>query len=112
MTVHVTPYLMMDGNAKEAIQFYEQVLDAKVLTTISYGVTPDITSRDLEGLVSYSKLIIGVSELIVSYSHSTLPVVQGNQVTICISSQDVEKSKRFFDALKQGGIVKMPFQET
>jgi PhnB protein len=112
MTVQVTPYLMMDGNAKEAIQFYEQALDAQILTIITYGETPDLPSGDLEGLVAHAKLKIGESELMLSDSPSKLPVVQGSQVTICISTQDVEKSRRYFEALEHEGAVKMPFQET
>jgi len=112
MTVKATAYLMMDGNAKEAIRFYEQALDAKVLTIITYGETPDLPAGDLEGLVAHAKLKIGESELMLSDSPSKLTVVQGNQVTICISTQDVEKSRRFFQALELEGVVKMPFQET
>lgn len=102
----------MDGNAKEAIQFYEQALDAEVLTFITYGEMPDLPSNDLKGLVAHARLKIEQSEFMLSDSPSTLPVKQGNQVTICISSNQVEKSKQFFDALVQGGEVKMLFQET
>lgn len=112
MTVRIIPYLMMDGNAKEAIQFYEQALDAEVLTFITYGEMPDLPSNDLKGLVAHARLKIEQSEFMLSDSPSTLPVKQGNQVTICISSNQVEKSKQFFDALVQGGEVKMLFQET
>ena len=35
----------------------------------------------------------------------------GDQVTICISINDIEKSKRIFETLSQGGEVKMPLQE-
>jgi len=112
MTVKITPYLMMAGNAKEAIQFYEKALDAQILTIITYGETPDLPSEDLKGLVAHAKLKIGDSDLMFSDSPSTLPVEQGNQVTICISSKDAEKSKRYFEALKHEGVVRMPFQET
>ncbi|KJR47438.1 PhnB protein [Desulfosporosinus sp. I2] len=37
MTLQLVPFLMMDGNAKEAIQFYEKSLDAKVLFNQSYA---------------------------------------------------------------------------
>ncbi|GAB2571460.1 VOC family protein [Gracilibacillus alcaliphilus] len=112
MTVKVTPYLMMDGNAKEAIQFYEQALEAKVVTNITYAEVPDLPSEDLKNKVAHAKLKIGESVLLISDSPSVLPVEQGNQVTICISTKDAAQSKRFFEALKKEGKVKMPFQET
>ncbi|WP_130859440.1 VOC family protein [Gracilibacillus phocaeensis] len=112
MTAKVIPYLMMDGNAQEAIQFYEETLEAQVVTNISYEEVPDLPSDELKHLVAHAKLRIGASELMISDSPSTLPVVQGNQVTICISTKDVSQSRRFFEALEKEGKVKMPFQET
>lgn len=40
---------------------------------------------------------------------STIP--KGKQVTICLSTNDVEKSKRFFEGLSLNGQVNMPFDE-
>ena len=33
MTVKLIPYLNMEGNAREAIQFYQRAIDAEVLST-------------------------------------------------------------------------------
>lgn len=112
MTVKAIPYLMMDGNAKEAIHFYEQALDAQIITIITYEEVPDLPSEEYKDLVAHAKLKVGESELMISDSPSTLPIEQGNQVTICISTKDVEKSRGFFEALEKEGKVKMPFQET
>ncbi len=112
MTVKLTPYLMMDGNAKEAIQFYEQALNAQIITTITYEEVPDLPSEDLKDLVAHAKLKIGDSELMISDSPSVLPVEPGNQVTICILAKDAETSRGFFEDLEKEGNVKMPFQET
>lgn len=103
---------MMDGNAKEAIQFYVEALGAEVTTIITYGEMPDIPSEDLKNLVAHANLRIEDSEIMLSDSPSTSPIKQGNQVTIYISTNDAEKSKRYFEALKHEGQVKMPFQET
>lgn len=112
MPVTITPYLMMNGNAKEAIQFYEQALGAEVLTIITYGDMPDSPSEDLKDLIAHAKIKIEESALMFSDAPGPSTIASGNQVTICISTNDVEKSKRFFEALTDGGRVKMPFQET
>ncbi|MCK0471668.1 VOC family protein [Halalkalibacter sp. APA_J-10(15)] len=112
MSVKIRPYLMMNGNGKEAVQYYEKTLDADVLELITYGDMPDPPSADLNGLVAHAKLSLAGSEILLSDSPSTMPVQQGNQVTICISTNDVEKSKKFYDALQPEGQVKMPFQKT
>ncbi|WP_208588789.1 VOC family protein [Gracilibacillus suaedae] len=111
MTINITPYLMMDGNAKEAIQYYQQTLGAEVPMLITYDDMPELPKEDLKGLIAHAKLEIGGSAIWISDSPSTLPVLQGNQVTICITSNDVKQSRRFFEALKDEGQVRMPFQE-
>ncbi|MGM0878866.1 MAG: VOC family protein [Bacillota bacterium] len=115
MTVRLTPYLNMEGNAREAIQFYEQAIGAEVLTIITYGDMPEMSNTftdDLKNLVAHAKLQVGETELMFSDDPGGSPIEKGKQVTICISTNDVEKSKRIFEALRQDGQVNMPFEET
>ncbi|ETT66990.1 VOC family protein [Paenibacillus lautus] len=114
MTVKLTPYLNMEGNAREAIRFYEQALDAEVLSIITYGDMPEMpnTYTDaLNQLVAHAKLRIGEAELMFSDAPTGTSIPKGKQVTICISTNSVETSKRFFEALEQEGQVNMPFEE-
>lgn len=115
MTIKVAPYLMLNGNAKEAIQFYEHALDAQILTINTYGEVPDLPSGNQKDLVAHAELRIGDSKIMLCdrlHGSNNSPVERGNLVTICISTNDTEKSKRFFEALKHEGKVMMPFQET
>ncbi|NGQ96785.1 VOC family protein [Brevibacillus sp. SYP-B805] len=116
MTLRLTPYLMMDGNAKEAIQFYEQALDAKVLFFQTFGEMPENPEfplpEEAKNRVSHAMLKIGESDLMFSDTFPGTPHQQGSQVTICISTDDKEKAKQIFEALQQGGQVTMPLQET
>lgn len=116
MTVKLTPYLMMNGNAKEAIQFYEKALEAQVLFSSTFGEMPENPEFPLpdsaKDLVSHAMIKVGEAELMFSDTFPGQPVQSGNQVTICIGTNDVEKSKQFFNALQDGGQVIMPLQET
>ncbi|MDN3017550.1 VOC family protein [Paenibacillus sp. BSR1-1] len=116
MTVKLIPYLVMDGNAKEAIQFYQNALDAQVLFSQSFGEMPENPEFPLpaeaKDLVSHATIKIGESELMLSDTFPGQPHQSGNQVTICISTNDAEKSLKFFNALEDGGQVGMPLQET
>ncbi|MBR7796143.1 VOC family protein [Virgibacillus sp. AGTR] len=112
MTVKLSPYLNMEGNVKDAIQFYEQAIDAKVLSIITYGDMPDIPNTftdDQKDLVAHANLQVGETELMFSDVPDGSTVEKGKQVTICITTNDVAKSKRFFENLQQDGIVNMPF---
>ncbi|WP_029329060.1 VOC family protein [Lentibacillus jeotgali] len=114
MTVKLTPYLNMEGNAKKAIQFYEQAIGAEVLSIMTYGdmsEMPNTFTDDLKDLVAHAKLQVGGSELMFSDAPDSSPIEKGKQVTICISTNDVEKSKRIFEALQQDGKFNMPFGE-
>ncbi|PFH84909.1 hypothetical protein [Bacillus sp. AFS088145] len=41
MTVQLNSFLLMDGNAKEAIDFYKESLDANLLFCQTFGDEPD-----------------------------------------------------------------------
>lgn len=114
MTVKLTPYITLEGRTKEAIAFYEQVIGAEVLSMATYGDMPDMPDTftdDLKSLVAHAKLKVGESELMFSDAPGGAPLVNGKRVTICITTNDVEKSKRIYDALRQDGQVNLPFQE-
>ncbi|CAM3373579.1 VOC family protein [Marinicrinis lubricantis] len=115
MTVKLTPYLNMEGNAREAIQFYEEAIGAEVLSIITYGDMPDMPNTftdDLKNLVAHARLRVGETELMFSDAPSGSSIPRGKQVTICITTNSLEQSKRFFEALRQNGHVNMPFEAT
>ncbi|MDF9761349.1 PhnB protein [Peribacillus simplex] len=115
MTMRLSPYLMMNGNAKEAIQFYEKALDAKVLFNQTFGEMPENPEfplpEEAKELVSHAMLKVGETDLMFSDMFPGQTSQTGDQVTICISTNDIEESKRIFDSLSQDGQVKMPLQE-
>lgn len=110
MTVRLTPYLMMDGSAGEAIQFYKKVLDAEVLAIRTYGEMGG-APEEIKDYVAHAMIKVGESDLMFSDSPDQ-PPQKGNQVTICISVDDSDKAKQFFEALQEGGKVHHPLEET
>ncbi|HZG57321.1 VOC family protein [Paenibacillus sp.] len=114
MTRKLTPYITLEGRAKEAIRFYEQAIGAEVLSMVTYGEMPgmpDTFTEELKGFVAHARLKVGDSELMLSDTPAGSPMGDGKRVTICITSNAVEQSKRIFEALKQDGQVNMPFKE-
>jgi PhnB protein len=116
MTLRMNPYLTMNGNAKEAIQFYEKALDAKVLFIQTLGKqaeNPELSlPADAKDLVGHARIKVGETELMFSDNLPGKPFQSGNQVAVCISTNDMEKSKQFYEALQQDGQVNMPLQKT
>lgn len=116
MGIKLSPYIMFDGNAKDAISFYQQVLDAHLVGIQTFGempANPEFSMpEEAKGLVSHAMIKVGDSELMFSDSFPGHSHDQGNHVQICIVSDDVERSKKIFHDLQQGGQVRMPLAET
>ncbi|WP_102346396.1 VOC family protein [Bacillus sp. Marseille-P3661] len=116
MSVKLIPYLVMDGNSREAIHYYEKVFNAEVLGIITFGEMPANPNFQLpeeaKDRVSHATIKIGESELMFSDTFPGQPHQKGNQVTICITSPNLEKSNEIFDSLQQESQVSMPFQKT
>lgn len=111
MTIQFTPYLMMDGNTKKVIRFYENALDAKILSIQTYGEMDSSCPTAIKEHVAHAMLKSGEAVLMFSDTPG-LPIQKGNQVKICISTNDVEKSRRIFEALQQDGQVNSPLEVT
>ena len=116
MTMKLTPYLVMNGNAKEAMEFYQKALGAELLFSQSFGEMPENPEYPLQeeakGRVSHATLKVGETELMFSDTFPGQPHQSGNQVSICLTTEDIEKARQMFEALQQGGQVTMPLQET
>ncbi|AET60210.1 VOC family protein [Paenibacillus terrae] len=116
MSKRLIPYITMDGNAKEAIEFYEKALDAQLLFMQTFGEMPENPDfpipAEVKERVGHATLKVGETELMFSDTFPGSPFSSGNQVTICITTDSVEQSQKMFDALQQGGRVGMPLQET
>jgi PhnB protein len=116
MTLRLIPYLILNGNTKEAIDFYQKALDGQLLFLQTFGEMPENPEFPLpaeaKDLVAHATVKVGETDLMFSDAFPGQPYQQGNNVTICISSDSVEKSTQIFDALQQEGQVGMPLQET
>ncbi|MGE7274259.1 VOC family protein [Brevibacillus panacihumi] len=116
MSLRLIPYLVMDGNAREAIDFYEKALDAQILSLQAFGDMPENPEFSLpeeaKNRIAHAMLKVGESELMFSDTFPGQTVQVGKNVTICIQVRDVEQAKKLYDALQQDGKVNMPLQET
>lgn len=67
MAVRINPYIVLDGNAQEAIQFYAEVLGGKIEGIIQFGDNPfPGMPEEAENRVMHAHLTIGESALMFS----------------------------------------------
>lgn len=114
MNVKFTPFIMLDGQANEAIRFYEQALGAQVVFKQTFGETPEAANTSMteeaKNRIAHSVLVVGGSELFVSDSEPHLQLERGDQVNICVTVKEVSEAERLYEALRSDGKVLSPLQ--
>jgi PhnB protein len=117
MTVHMNPYLVLDGNAKEAIAFYQKALDGTVVAVQTLGDMPPDPSHPampdaMKDRVMHGHLKVGEADLMFTDTYPGMPYQKGNNVQIALTSTDADTARKLFDALSEGAQVHMPLQQT
>ncbi|MCI1694825.1 VOC family protein [Aneurinibacillus aneurinilyticus] len=116
MILGIYPYLVLNGNGQEAIKFYENALDAKILGLQTFGEMPENPDYPIpveaKNRVLNAHLKVGNTDLMLSDTFPGQPYQIGSQVTVAITISDVEKSREVFGKLQEGGQIIMPLQET
>lgn len=116
MITRATPYLMLDGTAREAIQFYEKALGAKVEGLSTFGDMPANPNfpmpEEAKGRVAHATLkLSGDAQLMISDSFPGSSPTPGNRLSICLNLAAANATE-VFDALAAGGQVIMPLEQT
>ncbi len=111
----LTPYILLNGNCKEALAFYEKALNGEILKQQTFGEAP---SGDLQKLEEAKDLILhGLLEfdggrIMFSDAYPSEPAPTESFISLAISLYSVEQVKNVFNALKEGGSVLIELSET
>ena len=111
--MELSTYLFFNGNCKEAFQFYEKALGAKIEFMMTYGEAPDkeAAASHSADKIMHVRLKVGEHALMGSDSppqHYRTP--QGFSVSCSVASK--ADGERVFKALSEGGNVIMPLAKT
>ncbi|HHX65947.1 MAG TPA: VOC family protein [Chloroflexi bacterium] len=109
-------YLNFNGNCREAVEFYTDVFGVERPQIMTYADAPPemgMASRDdALDLVMHTSFKLHGTDLMFSDITPEMSLTVGNNVGIIITSDDKDEITRWFNALKEGGIVEMELQET
>jgi PhnB protein len=107
-------YLFFTGRCAEAMRFYERVLDGKLEAVMKYGDSPQPAHCPAGGedLVMHSRLIINGRALMGSDVPPGYPAPPMGGFSLSLQYEKPEDARRIFDALAQGGSVRMEMQKT
>lgn len=106
-------YLNYGGNCKEALQFYQQHLGAKIIMMMTHGEQPDIShvAPEWKDAILYARVIIGETAIMAS----DVPPERFEpmrSVYLCLSLDSNEEAERIHALLADGGQIFMPMGET
>lgn len=110
-------YLNFNGNATEALDFYQSIFGGKVYKMTFDEMPPDenfVIPDDKKDHIMHASITVGDTSINMS---DILPgmgpdLVVGNNVQVMFSTDDYDQAKRIYDALIDKGQVIMPFSET
>jgi PhnB protein len=110
MTSRLNPYISFDGNARSAMEFYEQVFGG-ALTLNTYGEVGGLEGPDAD------KVMHGMLETSNGFTlmgADTPPGAEhrpGNNISVSLSGDDADELRGYWEKLSRGGSVSVPLEK-
>ena len=110
----VIPYFMFEGTCEEALRFYQKAMGGDVVVVNRYDNPAMKAPEAYREKILHARWVLGNDILL--YASDTFPgkPVAGTSGDVSISvvlDDDLEKTKRLFQALAEGGKVGIPFEK-
>ena len=109
----VNPYLFYDGNCEAAFKHYEKVLGAKIEMLLrNEEAPPDMPSpADRKKKIMHGRITID-GEVLMASDATPGDYHQPQGFSVALAVEDPADAERRFNALAEGGTVRMPFGKT
>ncbi len=110
MAVRLNPYISFAGNAREAMEFYEQVFGG----TLSLNTFGDYGDKDAPGA---DKIMHGMLETTSGFTlmgADTPPGMEhnpGSNFAVSLSGDDADELRGYWEKLSSGGTVTVPLEK-
>ncbi len=111
--MQLNPYLVFNGQCKEAFEFYERVLGGKIETMQTHGESPMAGQVPPEWKDKILHVHMSVGDRVLMGSDSPPQHYEKPQgFSVSLSVDDPADADRIFNTLAEKGSVRMPIQET
>jgi PhnB protein len=110
MTSRLNPYLTFNGNAREAMEFYQSVFggELRISTFGEFGSSdPALADKVMHAILTTDRGYI----LMASDAAPGMPYNPGNTITCSLSGDPGEGLEEAWAKLSDGGTVTMPFEK-
>lgn len=111
--MYARPYIFFNGNCAEALRYYEKVLGARVMTSMTYGETPAAAHvpKELHDKVIHAAMMVGNSMILAS-DDGTPDGPKPGGYSLTLYAETPATAEKVFDALADGGEVTMKMDKT
>lgn len=109
MATTLNPYLNFDGNAREAMEFYQSVLGGELLVHTFGDSVPD--AGEIADQVMHASLQTEAGYTI--FASDTPPgmeLASGSSITVSISGDETELLRSYWAGLTAGGAIGVPLE--
>jgi PhnB protein len=112
--MRINPYLIFNGNCREAFTFYEQALQGKLEAIMTFGETPaaEHVPKEHHNLVIHTCLKVGDQMIMASDTTPDRPTGGMSGCSISLNVDSIAEAERVFNALAKDGRVDMPLEAT
>ena len=108
----LNPYLLFDGNAREAMEFYQDCFGGK-LEMMDYESSPEIEIADKhKKLIMHSSLRCEHTTILASDNMPGKKLKKGDNIQISIDCISESELTQFFFSLSEEGEILFPLQDT
>src|SRR5215212_9678634 len=112
----IEPYLFFNGSCEQAVDFYRKALGAEVILLMRYKDSPEppqpgMLPSGFENKIMHASFRIGETTVMASDGCSTeKPNFEGFSLSLSVPNE--YEAERVFNALADGGKVRMPLTKT
>ena len=112
--MQLNAYLYFNGQCEAAFQFYEQLLGGKIEAMIPHAGTPaeQHTPPEWRDKIMHARLTVGTNVLMGSDAPPGHYHEASKGYSVSSGLDDPQEAERIFQALAEGGTVRMPLQTT
>ncbi|WP_110112448.1 VOC family protein [Bacillus sp. CGMCC 1.16541] len=112
MNYQATPYLTFDGNAKEALHYYQDVFEGEILNVQTFGEANFPTPPEVDEHIMHAQFKKDVLFFMVSDAFLNQNVTVGNNISLALELGSEEEIKKLYNRLSAQGTVLMELQDT
>jgi PhnB protein len=107
---HLSPYINFQGNAREAMEFYQKVLGGNlVLRTVNEKGVPQPAGPG--DRITHAQLDADGARIFGVDGHPKYPAKVGENVALALGGADKARLTKIFHDLAEGGQTKMPLTQ-